>query len=91
MDKINFLLGEKKKVEAQVTVEGQSHKFVIASASFRLMLEDVIMQEGTCTIDNVHKTMTVILQPTVIGKHTLEFTYAVADEIIKDKVMVIVT
>lgn len=90
MNVIVFDLGEKKHVKLRVHSTDPEAEFMIDSASWQLLQNGNVVDEGIGTIDNNAHTIDIMLSPKVKTKHVLRVTYAVADEILVDRMEVVV-
>lgn len=81
---MQFILGEKREVKIQIT-STKNDPFTIRNATFQLMKRGRgVLVEGTCMVDE-HE-ISAVVQPTEDGSQILEFTYEIANEILKANV-----
>jgi len=92
MKTLDFILGEKKAVEVEISSNDRSNTtFIIISAEYTLMLGKEEQLAGNATIDNTQKRVMFYLQPTKVGKQDLKITYVIGEEIYIDRLVVDVT
>ncbi len=83
--RLNFILGEKRRVWLEIS-SADGAAFVIRNATFELVKYGEVTAEGECEI-NEHIVIATI-QPAARGEYDLIFSYEIAGEIIKEKVVV---
>lgn len=83
-----FILGEKKEVKIKIT-SINNDPFTIRNPVYKLINEnDEIETNGTCEVNE--SEVGVLIQPKEIGSYTLDFTYEIANEVLKSKVSITV-
>lgn len=79
-----MLLGERRKPRLEITAPDP---FVIRDASYSLInREGVEVSQGVCTIED--HALSMILEPVSSGTYFLTYTYTIAEEVLKTRVVV---
>lgn len=87
MNKLNFLLGEKRKIWLEITsTEGSA--FLIRNAKYELKKHGKTEIEGDCQV--VDHTIITTVQPQETGQYSLIYTYEIGGETLKEEVIIIV-
>lgn len=85
MTDLDFILGEKKLIEFEITsLKGET--VVVASAEWSLTKQGEEVDHGECTVDG--KTLEILLEPGEIGTYELTITYKIAPEVRKARCIV---
>jgi len=83
---VYFILGERKEVKIKI-ISTNNDPFTIRNPSYKLVTrENDLEEEGSCKLED--KEISVLLQPQKKGFYTLEFTYEIAEEILKASVSI---
>lgn len=81
MTDLDFILGEKKLIEFEITsLKGET--VVVLSAEWSLTKQGEEVDHGDCTIDGGN-TLEMLLAPDEIGTYELTITYRIAPEVRK--------
>ena len=83
--RLNFILGEKRKVWLEISSNDGS-AFTIRNATFELQKYGETTAKGDCDV-NEHIVIATI-QPAERGEYDLIFSFEIAGEIIKEKAVV---
>ncbi len=81
----NMLLGERRKIVLDVTIDGARQGFTLRSASYTLTGSDKTLDGPAEISDN---QITLYLEPEKAGAYKLTVSFSVGDEIIKKRLTV---
>lgn len=82
-----FLLGEKRRIWLEISSH-EENAFVIRNAAYSLERYHEIIDTGECVV-NEHN-IAAMIQPPSRGEYNLIFSFEIAGEIMKEKVVVVV-
>ena len=86
MDRVHFLAGEIKYVTIAVRSIDQEEVFSTRDATYRLYQDDVMIESGDCSVEE-HE-LSVLVRAESPGFYRLEYTYSIAAETLKHKVLI---
>lgn len=87
MQKVNIILGEHRRIGLEMTA-ADGAPFTIRNATWKLEKYGKEIEGGECEIEE-HELI-VMIQPAETGTHTLEYTFEIAEETLKERVQVVV-
>lgn len=79
---MKLILGEKREIKIVIS-SMEKQPFTIRNASYRLIKRGTgtVVEDGSCTVEE-HE-ISAIIQPTEDGSFIIEFSYEIANEILK--------
>lgn len=87
---MQIILGEKREITIHIS-STKDQPFTIRNAKWNLINRNkgLVVESGACTV--VDKNVSALIQPQVDGSYILEFSYEIANEILKATVKIEVT
>jgi hypothetical protein len=78
VNQIEMLLGEIRRITAEITVDRESSGFTISNPKYSLKKGNTEVDSGT--VVSVENQITCTIAPKEVGSYNLDFSFDIADE-----------